>query len=60
MFWLIAYYLFMYPKKITRECHLLDPRWNGIFLIMSQRLFLLPRESNPSEKISNPGQLAST
>ena len=38
-------------------CHLLNPRWNGLSLIIvSEELFLLTRKSNLSVKISKSGQ----
>ena len=41
------------------RCHLLDPRWNGLFLIICQKgCFLPPRESNPIANNINPGKLA--
>ena len=40
-----CYGLFLF-KKITRGSHLLDPRWNGLFLIICQNdCFLPPQES---------------
>ena len=39
-------------KKITRSQDLLDPRCNGLFLIIYQgSYFLIPRESNPIANI---------
>ena len=38
---------FKFSKKITRgECRLLDPRWNGLFLTISQKI-LLTYKLNP-------------
>ena len=37
---------FKFFKKISRGCHLLDPRWNGLFSIICQKdCFLAPRWS---------------
>ena len=33
---------FEFPKRITRGYHLLDPRWNELFLIICQKVFFYP------------------
>ena len=44
---------------MTRRCHLLDQRSNGLFVIIYQEgLFVFPRESNPSANNSNPANMS--
>ena len=31
---------FKFSKKITKGCHLLDPRWNVLFLLRNEVCFL--------------------
>ena len=47
---------FKIPKKIARGCHLLDPRWNGLLLIICQKRCFYPFRFEL--EIRNPGQLA--